>query len=124
MSVHNYRVRRNTQKGPTVVGFFRNMEVALRLARKRMRETGNLFRVERRTQKGWETALELAPDVSTPIERLIARGHLPGVQATASGRKGRVLSYVAPTREARVAWLDVETPGRGELVHVDGLELR
>lgn len=124
MAVHNYRVRRNTQEGPTVVGFFRNMKIAHRVARKRMRETGNLFRIERKTQAGWETALELAPEVVTSIEGALVRGHLPKVQEKASGRKGKVLSYIAPRREVRVAWLDVEEPGRGEPVPVDSLALR
>jgi|GEM_PF-6657255 len=125
MAVHNFRVRRSTQDGPQVVGFFATFEQALRFAKKRARETGVVHRVERRVpfKKSWEIAGEAVPAVPSPIEAAIARGKLPCVQDGA-GRRGRVLSYIRPTREVRVAWNDVENPGRGEVVPVDQLTLR
>lgn len=124
MATHRFRVRRNTPKGLAVVGFFQNIGVAHRVASKRMRETGNMFRIERKTSLGWETALELAPQIETAIERELSRGRLPKVQERGTGRKGQVLSYMRPSREVRVVWLDVETPGRGATVSVATLELR
>lgn len=125
MAVHNFRVRRSTQDGPQVVGFFDTYEQAIRYASRRMRETGSVHRVERRPpyKRSWQVAAELVPKVPSPIEAAIARGKLPQVKDGA-GRKGRVLSYIRPTREVRVAWNDVESPGRGEVVPVDQLTLR
>lgn len=125
MAVHSLRVRRHTPDGIQVVGFFQTMNKAFTLANKRMRETGNVFWIERRPPlgRGWEIAKELAPEVQTPIENAISRGKLPKVQ-DANGRKGQVLSYIRPTREVRVAWLDVEKPGKGEVMAVDQLSMR
>jgi len=124
MAVHNFRVRRSTQDGPQVVGFFATFEQAMRYAKRRARETGAVHRVERRPpfKKSWETAAEAVPEVPSPIEAAIARGKLPVVQDRA-GRRGRVLSYIRPAREVRVAWHDVENPGKGEVVPVDHLTL-
>lgn len=124
MAIPGFRVRRNTAEGPTVVGHFWSMKVAQRYARKRFRETGNVMRIERRTEHGWETATELAPQVTSPVEAQVARAKLPKVQEKGTGRKGQMLSYMAAQRQARVAWLDQEHPGRGELVSIDNLELR
>jgi hypothetical protein len=125
MAVHNVRVRRNTRNGPQVVGFFETLGKAHTYAAKRAHETGNLFRIERRPahSSSWETAMELAPETQTPIEAAIARGKLPRVQ-DAKGRKGQVLSYIRPARAVRVAWLDVDSPGSGEVIAVDQLTLR
>lgn len=125
MAVHNVRVRRNTRNGPQVVGFFESIGKAHTYAAKRMKETGNLFRIERRPvmSTSWETAMELVPETYTPIEAAIARGTLPKVQ-DAKGRKGQVLSYIRPARAVRVAWLDVTMPGHGEVIDVDQLSLR
>jgi hypothetical protein len=125
MAVHNVRVRRNTRNGPQVVGFFESISKAHTYAAKRMRETGNLFRIERRPilSSSWETAMELVPETHTAIEAAIARGKLPKV-VDGMGRKGQVLSYIRPARAVRVAWLDVEQPGHGEVVAVDQLSMR
>jgi hypothetical protein len=124
MANQQFRVRRHSQKGLQVVGSFDTIGKASTLASKRMRETGNVFRIERRSvNRGWEIAMELVPLTTTAIEAAIARGNLPKV-AGAEGRKGQVLSYVRPTREVRVAWLDVEEPGIGELVSVEQLTVR
>ncbi|HEY8345733.1 MAG TPA: hypothetical protein VIL07_00455 [Symbiobacteriaceae bacterium] len=124
MAVHNFRVRRCTLDGPQVVGFFDTYGRALRYATRRARETGSVHRVEGRPPlgKGWQTVREVVPEVASPIEAAIARGKLPRVQ-DASGRQGRVLSYIRPTREVRVAWDDVANPGRGEVIPVDQLTL-
>ncbi len=122
---HRFRVRRNTRKGVEVVGFFDSITKATTLAAKRMRETGMVYRVERRIpmESGWETAMELVPETGSPIEAAIARGRLPKVQDGA-GRKGQVLSYIRPTHEVRVAWLDSANSGAGDVVKVDQLSLR
>ncbi len=125
MAVHRYRVRRHTKDRLEVCAFFPTIGKAQAYATRRVRETGSVHRIEHHPplKKGWEVACELAPDLPTEIERLIARGKLPKVQ-NADGRKGRVLSYIRPTRQVRVAWLDVEKPGKGEVVPVDELSLR
>jgi hypothetical protein len=125
MAVHNFRVRRNTQNGPQVVGFFKTFGKAHTFANMRMKETGNLFRIERQPylSTSWETAMELVPETQTAIEAAIARGKMPKVQ-DAAGRKGQVRSYSRATREVRVAWLDMEHPGKGEVVSVGQLSVR
>lgn len=125
MASHTFRVRRNTPDGLKVVGFFGTIGKANAFAGKRMRETGNLFRIERRIPlgTGWEIAIELMPDTKSPVEGAIARGRLPKVQ-DANGRKGQVLSYIRPSREVWVAWTDAGRPGKGDLVPVDQLTLR
>lgn len=125
MAVHNFRVRRSTQDGPQVVGFFESYEKAIRYAKRRVQETGVVHRVERRPPmaKGWQIAAELVPEVSSPVEAAIARGKMPRVQDQ-SGRPGRVIAYIRPTREVRVVWNDVADPGKGEVVKADQLALR
>lgn len=120
MANHRFRVRRNTRDGLAVIGFFDSITKAAALANKRVRETGAVYRIERRPimNAGWETAMELVPDTATAIEASIARGRLPRVQ-DAAGRQGQVLSYIRPTREVRVAWAE----GAAESVPVDRLSL-
>lgn len=124
MAYHPFRVRRLTEDGPKVAGHFQTIGKAVTFAGKRMRETGTVFKVERRPPMGfgWETATELVPATSSLIEAAIARGQRPKVQ-DANGRKGQVLSYVRPTREVRVAWADDENARKGEAVAVDQLSL-
>lgn len=125
MAYHPFRVRRLTEDGPKVVGHFQTIGKAATFASKRMRETGSVFKIERRPPMsfGWETATEFVPEVQSPIEAAIARGQRPKVQDT-NGRKGQVLSYIRPTREVRVAWQGVEKAGKGEVMPVDQLSLR
>jgi hypothetical protein len=60
------------------------------------------------------------PRLLSTVEELIAAGQMPRV-TDAAGRLGRILSYHPPTRQARVAWVDQENPGLGELVPVEHL---
>lgn len=124
MAVRNFRVRRCTPDGLKVDRFFGTYENAIRYATRRARETGAVYRVEGHPThgKGWQIVREVVPAVSSPIEEAIARGKFPAVR-DASGRQGRVLSYIRPARQVRVAWQDVENPGRGEPVPVNQLTL-
>lgn len=125
MAAHRFRVRRNTAKGPEVIGFADSFKKAHAMAAQQMRKTGSVQRIERRPPLGigWETALELVPHTTTDLEAALARGRMPKVQ-DATGRKGQMLSFNRITRQARVAWLDPGAPDRGESVPIDQLSLR
>lgn len=125
MADHKYRVRQSTPAGIKVIGFYDTFAKASADAARRTKKTGTVHRVEHRPhlRTSWETAQELTPQTRSAVEAEVARGRLPQVQDSA-GRKGRVLGYVRGERQARVAWLDVEKPGRGERIAVDQLSLR
>lgn len=115
-----FRVRRATEDG-----LIRECEVdrlakAMRVARQVLRESGRAVRVERKVDHGWETAVELFPEVRSAVEAQIARGRLPRVQ-DAAGRRGQVVAFVRPTRECWVEWLD---SGSKEKVPAAELTLR
>lgn len=116
-----FRVRRPAKGGQVMTELRTNTLLkALRTARQVVRETQRAVRIERKVHHGWETAMELMPEVRNPVEAALARGHLPRVQ-TRAGQPGRVVAYIRPRRTCRVEWIN----GSGtDEIAVDDLELR